>query len=247
MNKIATTLLIIAFSYSCQSNAGTIDLSFDAGAPHNSSLVGHASVTNDMLRLTPSKNGQNGQLRLADADNGLDVVKWDIGFDFRFSNVGGLGAADGIGISFGRLGQFDAAMNGVTQEEGLNSGIAIGIDTWRNGGEVSGNHISVRYDGVLLQEINLSNELADGQFHRLIASMDNGHLALSLDNNQLLSHNIINWQAYAGQFVFGGRTGGGRTLQEVDNVSVRTAAVPEPASIALLGLGLFVLLLRRKN
>ncbi len=241
MNKLQKFLIALPLSVAFTSSAiaGLISEDFNSGAPAGVSFYGPSSVINQEAQLTPSSNSLLGGMSFTDQDNGQLIEAWDANFDFRIDQNGN-GGADGISLTFSRLGDVGAA-----GEEGLFSGLAIGFDTWSNG-EVSGNHISLRYDGVSLVEQNISTTiLENGEVHSTSISMIDGLVSVSLDGTSLFTHDVANWAAYSGQFNFGARTGGARSRQVVDNFIGSTVAVPEPSMLAIFGLALFGLARRK--
>lgn len=207
------------------------------------------------LLLTPGTGGQLGSFAFTDQDAGMPVRAFSASFDFMMPEASRPGA-DGLSMSFSRLG--DVAGTG---EEGTATGLAIGIDNYFNGGEdPDDNHIQVRMDGVLVANLSEGDilglvglDLHDGKMHNLRAVMTDGYLELFVTPNggfesQIYGDVIPGWAAYAGQFVFSGRTGGLQQDNVIENFRADTTAIPEPASLALIGLGLAGLAgARRRN
>jgi len=242
MNKFQSILIALPLSIAFTSSAmaGLISEDFNSGLPAGVSFYGPSSVVNQEAQLTPSSNSLLGGMSFTDQDNGRLIEAWDANFDFRIDQNGN-GGADGISLTFSRLGDV-----GPVGEEGLLSGLAIGFDTWSNA-EISGNHISLRYDGVLLVEQNISTTvLENGDVHSASISMIDGLVNVSLDGASLFTHDVVSWTAYSGQFNFGARTGGARSRQVVDNFIASTVAVSEPSMLAVFGLALFSLARRKK-
>ncbi len=241
MKKLHNILIALPLSIAFTSSAiaGLISEDFNLGAPAGVSFYGPSAVVNQEALLTPSINSQLGGMSFTDQDNGKLIEAWEANFDFRIDQNGG-GGADGISLTFSRLGDV-----GPVGEEGLLSGLAIGFDTWSNG-EVSGNHISLRYDGVSLVEQHISSTvLENGDVHSTSISMVDGLVSVSLDGASIFTHDVVSWAAYSGQFNFGARTGGARSRQVVDNFIGSTVAVPEPSVFALFALAFCGLALRK--
>ena len=238
MKKITRVLSALPLSLIiCTSpvSAGLINEDFNSGLPATATLFGAASIVSNEVQLTPSSNGQLGGLSFSDQDSGAAITAWSAAFDFRIDQNSAR-PADGISLSFSRLGDV-----GAVGEEGRLTGIAVGFDTFSNA-EVSSNHLSLRYDGILLEEIDISSVIfSDGTLFGAEITLNNGLIEVLIDGSSLLSHNITGWSAYAGQYNFGARTGGFNSRQIIDNFVGSTTAeatVPAPATLALFGLGL---------
>ena len=233
-------------------HAGFISEDFNTGLPAGATLYGNASVTGNEVALTPASQSQHGALSFTDQDSGAAIDSWSAAFDFRMDLGGGVNGADGISLSFSRLGNvgFSGLAHGVA-EEGSNTGIAIGFDTWNNGGidNNSGNHLSLRYDGALLALIDIpAFQLNDAIMRNAIISMTNGLLDVSINGQSFINHTIVGWSAYAGQFTFAGRTGAATNRQIIDNFTGSTTSqVPAPNPLLLIGLGMLALSVTRKK
>ncbi|PKG82731.1 hypothetical protein CXF85_12425 [Colwellia sp. 75C3] len=241
MKKLRTLLIALPLTalLSNTAFAGLISEDFNSGSVNGATLYGPSVVVNNELQLTSSNPSLLGGMSFSDQDNGQLIKSWGADFDFRIDGNSN-GGADGISLTYSRLGEV-----GVASEEGLFSGLAIGFDTWNND-ETSGNHISLRYDGVLLVEQHISApSLQDGVVHNTAITMDEGLVSVSLDGTSIFTHQVANWSAYSGQFNFGARTGWAMSRQVVDNFNANTVAVPEPSMLALFGLALFGLARRK--
>jgi len=249
-------LSLILFSFTSSAiHAGLISEDFNAGLPSGATLYGNASIVNNEAVLTPDANSQHGALSFTDQDSGAAINNWSAAFDFRLDQGNGTGGADGISLSYSRLG--NVGLSGLSHgvgEEGTNTGIAVGFDTWNNGGidNNSGNHLSLRYGGALLALTNIPTStffLNDGVTRNTMVTMSNGLLDVSINGTSFINHNIVGWSAYAGQFNFAGRTGGARNRQAIDNFigTTTTNQVPEPNPLLLMSLGLFAFAYSRKK
>ena len=203
------------------------------------------------IQLTPATGNQLGGLSFDDPTGGQAVDEWGAWFDFRIVPGNDGDGADGISLSFSRLGDV-----GATDEEGSGTGLGIGFDTHPNGGEISGNHLNVRFDGSLLQEIDLTQFgliLEDGMVHHAELNLQNGLLDVLIDGQTILDDFFVDgWQPYAGQFVLGARTGGKVQYSFIDNFdgfvdTAESSPVPEPNSALLLMVGAVGLFARRRK
>lgn len=197
------------------------------------------------IQLTSGSPGQQGSLVIPNSDGGA-VVEWQASFDFRILQ-GATGESEGFSFGFSRPGDITDV-----GAEGASTGLAIGFDTNMNSGEISGNHISVRFDGTLLAEIDLgllNIDLDDGLLHHAEIEFTDQLLLLKLDGQLIQTPIHVGlWQAHGGQFVFGAMTGSGSAFQYVDNLQIEfVSIVPEPASSVTMLLGLVALSRRRRS
>jgi hypothetical protein len=241
-----TALLAIGFA---SASAGVIDEDFNAGLPAGATLHGSASATGTAIQLTPFAFSQLGGLSFTDQDAGFGVLNFVAEFDFQMT--GGSGGADGISLSFSRLGVVGAA-----GEEGIGSGLALGLDTWNNGAgdDFSSNHASLRFDGFLVAVNSaLPLDLNDGGIHHARMEFDMGLVDVYLDPDGATPETQIffgealpGWTPYAGQFNFGARTGGARNAHIIDDfLAITTSEIPEPTTLSLCALGLLGVVRRR--
>ncbi|QJR79766.1 hypothetical protein CA267_002620 [Alteromonas pelagimontana] len=236
---LATTL----FGAATLANAGILTSNFSSNT--GMAELGSASVIDGKGVLTPSSSDLRGGFLFNSIDEGKLLAQWSASFEFTISDNKG-GGADGI--SFGLVREGDSLnLHGFLGEEGATAGLAIGFDTYNNG-EISANHVSVRFDDNIITTVDLDNlfELQDGTTYTSLMTFNNGIFNLSLNDEAIVNDlSISGWQPYAGNFYFAARTGGASSLQVVDNLHIETTTVPAPATFALVLCGLAGLITRR--
>lgn len=94
-------------------------------APANTSLVGNASYTGGMLRLTPASGSQAGSFVVGNP-NSFNAGALDLEFDMY---IGGGSAADGFSLSY--AGDIPANPGG--SESGHGTGLIVSFDSYSNG------------------------------------------------------------------------------------------------------------------
>ncbi len=195
-------------------------------------------------------------------------------FDFRMTDdqanadAGGCcgSGADGMGIglystaTYGTTGPINPADGGGAWERPAHpDAFAIGLDIFQNIDVVS-----LNWGGAQAAEADVQADLDlnSGVFHRAVVTLSpSGSDALVdmtiIEDVQGITaiHEIFSGQLVSGldlaaglagyRVIAGGRTGGAFVDSNLDNIAV--VSIPEPATIALLGLGGFLLLARRRR
>jgi hypothetical protein len=255
--------------------AGTVPYTLTSSSGTASSIQ-NGGPTGNYLRVINLNGSNNNSIAFDEhaASTGPQPGGIKLAFDFRMTDdaanaaAGGCcgSAADGIGV-----GLFATAQYGTTG--GVNPGgmglgdwerpafpnaFAVGMDIFQNIDEVTLNWNDVE---VAVANVQPIMDLNDGVWHRAVVSVTpNGSDAtvdmLILEDLHGITtvHNIFSGQTIPGldlsalpgwRLIAGGRTGGAFAAGSIDNIALQ--AVPEPTSVALLGLGGLLLLAGRRR
>jgi hypothetical protein len=130
---------------------------------------GSSGATGDgYLALTDARGSERSQLVFKDLENGLVIKSFTFECDMRIGG-GTTPPADGFSINYCNVddptvtgGEFAASdTEGNLPEEGTQTGLAIGFDTWQSGNVLNGGTVqdiaglSIRVDGKLLAQLPL--------------------------------------------------------------------------------------------
>lgn len=247
---------------------------FSSGA--NLNLLGDATLTTNLLRLTPALENQNGAAWYTTPVGVQNGFTTD--FTFRISERGGYkpdweegvvnDGADGIAFviqnrSINELGLF---ASGIGYYNIMNS-LAVEFDTWANKPsycEPNGNHVAIQSLGTLMNRpehcagtefdgtfdnpnlgiTTVADDLSNGNLYNARITYSPGLLQVFLTdmNTPILAANLnladlLDLKDGTHAFIgFTSSTGG--AWENHDIVSWSYTEVPEPSTLALIGLGL---------
>lgn len=239
-------ILLVGLLLVCQAHATVIQTTFESDT--GVKFYGDAFFHNGQVVLTESAEDRRGGIKLGEIQSSDTLESWNANINFTISELF-RGGADGL--SFGLMRE-DAVFNqwSFAGEEGISSGLAVGFDSYDNN-EGSANHVSVRYDGALLAQVNLKDfgiDLkTDTDFDTGIM-FNNGLLDVMLNGSEIVSNfAVVGWNSYDGQFYMSARTGYSASRQSVSSISIHTVDVPESPTLLLLLLPLSAMVLRRQK
>ena len=172
--------------------------------------------------VTPSQQGSV----VFEPVSPLPVSSFDAELWFRNAATGGGSGADGFSICI-----FDADQHGsgvVFTEEGLSANsISILFDTYKNGADINGNHIELRYNGQSLGVVTPPFTIEDGLWRQAKIQLANGALSLSIEHNGQVvatpfqSVALPGFQPFVARYGVGARCGGVLSETSVDQVLFR--------------------------
>ena len=241
-----------------------------------SSVTGTGGVGDSgVMRINDALNSQQGGFHISEFDGGVPALGFDVSFNARIGDStcctagAAIRPADGFSLSYG-AGIVGASVG----EEGVVGELVFSFDTWDNnagvelGGATPG--IDVHYGGALIATQSMAEPTEGGratstplitdpatgsdmtlytgdEFVNVSITMDGGMIDLSYKDVLIFDDLVLpGYTPVAGNWLFGGRTGGANSAHHIDNLSISTT-IPEPSGIALLGLGLTGLILRRRR
>lgn len=260
LRSAVMTVLAVA---GAQAGASTVFSFADFSSTAGLQLNGSAASTGGVLRVTPSAGGQAGSVFSTNTVSLASNASFSTYFQFRFSspfgNDGSGYGADGLVFAVQTNSNSAGSAGGGIGYQGIPNSVGIEFDTWNNGGGDgnSSNHVGVDINGNInsaaltpVTEADMNNGQIwnawidyNGASHLLEVRLTQ---SLLRPTEALLSYTydiasaLGSTSAYVG---FTSATGGAGANHDVLNWTMvdnfaPIGAVPEPASLALVGVSL---------
>lgn len=180
------------------------------------------------VQLSQNAENSNGQVYW---DEMLALDRFDVRFSFSIKGEGSTG--DGMALAWlaGSTIPPPGPGAGGFSIRG-NSGYAIIIDTFRNGGEPDVPSISLRKTAnfeVIASSIVIS-KLLDGMDHVLVARLSGGNVEVELDDELVLTAPIPNYISLDGHIAFSAGTGNSYNEHTITSVTLRAGSAGPCAS-----------------
>jgi len=236
MKKFLVILCITVLVFCVPGIAGALTYDFNSGLA-GFYYYGNTSWDGSSARLTIPEINRKGSMFLTDA---FYADSFSASFDFYIGD--GTGAdgltfawveSPGLGIGGGNLGF----------EEGL-SGYMVEFDTYDNGGweptDFRENHIAVSntVTSYLAANTVAVPEMENTGWHHVDVIFNSGNIDVFMDYIKYIDYTIADYTAFNAYFGFTAATGGATNYHLIDNFNFNSPAIPEPATLLLLGSGL---------
>lgn len=189
-------------------------------------LNGTAYVEEGHCALTYAQNSQQGTIILDDLDGGWPIESFTAKFKLKIGPGSG-NPADGVSFCFGP----DVTSYSNFGEEGTGNGLIICFDIYDNGGGEAP-AVEVKYGGASIAITKFAkSDMVTSKYEDVEVKLyRNGTLDLTYKGQKLCQGLILpNFEPMAGQFGFGGRTGGENAEQFIDDLSITTVVAETPA------------------
>ena len=202
-------------------------------------ISGGPTGVGNMLRLASGGPVVNHN-SIAFESTGIETSE-QIVADFDFRITPGTGRADGLGFAlldtahYGLTGTVEPQF--IAEEPNFTGSLGIGFDIYRSDGppqEISNNHVSVHFDGTLLQEFDVTPalDLASSQWihaqilMRTIGGVTDVTVTLTpcgRPGSTVIDHfSLPGPVSYEGRGYFAARAGGLTADHDIDNIRIQT-------------------------
>ena len=212
-------VLVLLVALPSVATAGSFASRFNSPPVAGVTLSGDAAYVGGHVQLTAAANGQSGQMLLNDLDPGESIDAFSAHCQVF---IGGGSGADGMSFSFGDPSSITSAVDGV------NTGLAVSLDTFNNGGGDVFNAVQVRYNGASIATSGALT-LRTGSYVNLdVVVRQDGLITVFHNTTFAISATIPGWSGVAGRrFVFNAATGGLNDEHSIEDVVIATTSAAD--------------------